>query len=123
MIKLSILSKRLREARIKAGYTQIDAAKKLKISNGTLSGYERDYRDPDTDFLNKAADLYGVTVDWLLGRSNDPRLTADQDRNYDQRAEELLKIFDEIEDEKKKEEILKEAVKYVKYLVQTRDEE
>lgn len=67
---MSILARRLKEARNKSGYKQIEAAKKLGISNGTLSGYERDYRDPDTDILNKMASLYDVSVDWLLGKTN-----------------------------------------------------
>jgi len=69
---MKILSQRLREAREKAGLKQIEASKLLGISNGTLSGYEREYRDPDTDTLHKMADLYGVSVDWLLGKSMSP---------------------------------------------------
>ncbi len=64
---MNILGKRLKAAREKAGYKQIDAAKKLGISNGTLSGYERNYRDPDTDMLHKMSTLYGVSANWLLG--------------------------------------------------------
>ncbi|MEF3329578.1 helix-turn-helix transcriptional regulator [Oceanobacillus oncorhynchi] len=69
---MKILSQRLREAREKAGLKQIEASKLLGISNGTLSGYEREYRDPDTDTLHKMANLYGVSVDWLLGKSMSP---------------------------------------------------
>lgn len=69
---MKILAKRLRRARDEAGYKQIEAAKKLGISNGTLSGYERSYRDPDTDILNDMAGLYGVSTDWLLGKTDQP---------------------------------------------------
>lgn len=75
---MSILAKRLRKARDKAGYKQIEAAKKLGISNGTLSGYERDYRDPDTQTLHNMANLYDVSVDWLVGKSDDPNLTEEE---------------------------------------------
>lgn len=63
---MKILSKRLREARINAGLKQMDAAKILSVSNGTLSGYEKNFRDPDTTTLLKMAELYEVSVDWLL---------------------------------------------------------
>lgn len=76
---MKVLAKRLKEARENAGYKQIDAAKKLGISNGTLSGYERNYRDPDTDILNKMSDLYEVSVDWLLGKSDKPNLTEEEE--------------------------------------------
>lgn len=67
---MKILGKRLKEARTAARYTQMEAAKLLGISNGTLSGYERNYRDPDTEILDKMADLYDVSVEWLMGRSD-----------------------------------------------------
>lgn len=47
-------------------------AKTLGISNGTLSGYERNYRDPDTEVLSKLASIYEVSVDWLTGMTDDP---------------------------------------------------
>ncbi|GGK00740.1 HTH-type transcriptional regulator ImmR [Lentibacillus kapialis] len=76
---MNVLGKRLKEARVKAGYKQVDACKKLGISNGTLSGYERNYRDPDTQTLNKMATLYEVSVDWLIGNSEDPEPTKEDD--------------------------------------------
>lgn len=65
---LNTLGERLKHAREKKRYTQIEVAEKLDISNGAISGYERNYRDPDTDTLNKLATLYDVTPNWLLGR-------------------------------------------------------
>lgn len=65
---LTTLGERLKHAREKKRYTQIEVAKMLDISNGAISGYERNYRDPDTDTLNKLATLYEVTPNWLLGR-------------------------------------------------------
>src|SRR5699024_4540213 len=70
VFNMNVLGKRLKQARSDAGLKQIDAAEKLGISNGTLSGYERNYRDPDTDILNRMAELYEVSVDWLLGINN-----------------------------------------------------
>lgn len=64
------LGKRMREARIDKGLTQEEAAKHLGITFQALSNYERDIRDPDTDLLKSIADLYEVTTDYLLGRTN-----------------------------------------------------
>lgn len=79
---MSLLGKRLKYSREKNNFSQLEAAKKLGISNGTLSGYERDYRDPDTKMLEKMADLYGVTTDYLLGRSDTPDYTAKEDQEF-----------------------------------------
>ncbi|OAJ75209.1 hypothetical protein AYJ08_00215 [Brevibacillus sp. SKDU10] len=69
---MSSLGKRLKQARENKNITQMYIAKTLGISNGTLSGYERNYRDPDTEVLSKLASIYEVSVDWLTGMTNDP---------------------------------------------------
>lgn len=60
------LGYRLKKARSEKRLTQMEVAKIIGISHGTLSGYERDYRDPDTETLSKLASLYDVSLDWLL---------------------------------------------------------
>jgi len=65
------LGKRLKTARNSKGLTQEEVAKKIGITFQALSNYERDYRDPDTALLAKIAETYGVSIDYLLGRSTD----------------------------------------------------
>lgn len=60
------LGSRLKEMREEMNYTQVEVSKMLDISNGTLSGYERNYREPDIKTLIKLAKLYCVTTDYLL---------------------------------------------------------
>lgn len=95
---MSVLGKRLKEARLKTKLTQIEAAKKLGISNGTLSGYERDYRDPDTAILERMASLYEVTTDYLLGISEqkDPvhRDAGISDSDYDSLSAYQKEVID-----------------------------
>lgn len=73
------LGKRLKEARINKGLTQEEAAKRLRITFQALSNYERDYRDPDTELLSRIAELYGVTTDYLLCRTDNSNPTAPLD--------------------------------------------
>ena len=100
---MSVLGQRLKQAREESRYTQMVAAKKLGISNGTLSGYEREYRDPDTDILNKMADLYEVSVEWLMGRSENkqsdwnsklPELTTKDERDLATDLENMINNLD-----------------------------
>jgi transcriptional regulator with XRE-family HTH domain len=65
------LGSRLRDEREKRRWSQIEVAKKIGITNAVLSNYERGSRDPDTDTLKKLADLYDVSADYLLGRTNE----------------------------------------------------
>lgn len=43
------------------------------LSESTISLYETGGRRVDTDMLQKFADFFGVSVDYLLGRDDDPR--------------------------------------------------
>ncbi len=51
--------------------TQKQAASALGISQALLSHYERGIRECGLDFLVHCADFYGVSCDYLLGRSTD----------------------------------------------------
>ncbi|WP_340389490.1 helix-turn-helix transcriptional regulator [Paenibacillus sp. FSL E2-0151] len=65
---MSDLGSKLKKARENKRLTQQQVADKLGVSNGAISGYERGYRDPDTDTLKNLANLYEVSLDWLNGR-------------------------------------------------------
>ncbi len=95
MKKNNILPKRLKMARDKNGWTQEQAAEKLNISIGTLSGYERGYRSPNPEMIEKIAEMYKVTPDYIFGWSDDPRLPQITDS-------EILKKIEETKKETKK---------------------
>lgn len=59
----------LTELRKEKGLSQKEAAAKLGISQALLSHYEKGIRECGQSFLVKVADFYGVTCDYLLGRS------------------------------------------------------
>ena len=60
----------IRSLRIDKGYTQRQIAEVLGISQNTYSQYEVGVLNYPVDALLKLADLYGVSVDYLLGRTN-----------------------------------------------------
>lgn len=59
----------LTELRKEKGLSQKEAAAKLGISQALLSHYEKGIRECGQSFLIKVADFYGVTCDYLLGRT------------------------------------------------------
>lgn len=61
------IGERLTKLRENKGYMQKEVADKLGIAPNTLSGYERDLRNPDSNTLIKLANYYNVSVDFLLG--------------------------------------------------------
>lgn len=52
------------------GLRQKEAADKLGIAQALLSHYENGKRECGLDFLVTAADFYGVSVDYILGRTS-----------------------------------------------------
>lgn len=59
----------LTELRVERNLYQKELADYLKVSVSTISNYEKSKHYPDPNMLCKIADYYGVTVDYLLGRT------------------------------------------------------
>lgn len=65
-----IFSQRLKLLRVQKGMTQLDLAKFLGVGRATIAGYETKGKQPDYEKLELIADLFNVSVDYLLGRSD-----------------------------------------------------
>ena len=64
---------RFKELRKKNGYNSQKAlADKLFVNQTAVSQWERGATTPSTDMLGTLSKLYGVSIDYLLGRTNDP---------------------------------------------------
>ncbi|MFD2611104.1 helix-turn-helix domain-containing protein [Paenibacillus gansuensis] len=57
--------------REKQGFTQEELASRLGISRASLSHYETNRREPDYETLTKIADLFKVSIDYLIGRTSE----------------------------------------------------
>lgn len=66
-----MLGKRLLYLRNKHELTQVELAKILCMSRSTYAQYEVDRRKPDYDTLQRIADYFKVSTDFLLGRTED----------------------------------------------------
>lgn len=62
----------IRNLRIDNGYTQKQIAEYLNVKQNTYSQYEIGVLNYPIDVLIKLADFYGVSVDYLLGRTDTP---------------------------------------------------
>ena len=95
---------RLKLVREKKGFKQNEAATKVGIKNNTLSSYESGGRQPDYNTLIKLADLYEVSVEYLL-------------RGKDSKTEQKENLFFFDMDGLTEEEIedIKRHINYVKW--------
>ena len=68
---------RLRELRNKNGFTQNDIASKLKVSGQTILNWENGIYEPKINQLIGLADLFNVSVDYLIERKNNEKKIND----------------------------------------------
>ena len=59
----------LKNLRKEKNVTQDELAKVLNMKRTSISGYETGRKEPDFATLSRIADYFGVSVDFLLGRS------------------------------------------------------
>ena len=65
-----MFGERLRMLRTEKGFTMQQMAEMLGITIGSWAKYERNEAEPSFDKLVKIADIFNVSVDFLLGRTN-----------------------------------------------------
>ena len=79
---------RLRELRNKSGLTQNEIANKLSVSGQTILNWENGIYEPKIYQLIQLADLFNVSVDYLIERKNN-------EKSVDDICKELEKISKE----------------------------
>lgn len=83
------LSNRIKELRKKDKYTQKEFAELLGVGQTTIANYEKGLRVPDAEKLNKIADIFHVTLDYLLGRDENKQ-DLDKEANNDIKNSEFI---------------------------------
>ena len=63
------LNENIKKLRIAQGINQVEFAKILCVTKQCVSNWENDNVVPSIDMLCKIADFFGVSTDYLLGRS------------------------------------------------------
>lgn len=69
---------KLKTLRKRKNMSQKEFGKFFGLAESTISMYERDERRPDFDLLNKFADFFEVSTDYLLGRTDASELTQQE---------------------------------------------
>lgn len=65
-----MFNKRLREIRIKRGFTQQTLADSLDIALRTYQHYEEGSRSPSLETLTRIGNVLNISIDYLLGRDD-----------------------------------------------------
>ena len=73
------IAKRLKEIRVKNNLSQADVAKELNMTQAAIARYETGTNTPSVEVLKWYSDRFNVSLDYLFGRSDDPRGSANND--------------------------------------------
>ena len=68
------LKMRLKKLRKEKGISQLKLALDLNTNQNTISRYETGEREPSIKDLIRIADYFNISVDYLLGRTDNPKL-------------------------------------------------
>lgn len=80
---------RLAHLREKAGLSQQELSARLGMARTTYAGYENGSREPDFKTLDKIAEYFGESVEWLLTGSHN---------GLSQEDKELISEFSKLND-------------------------
>ncbi|MBE5733249.1 MAG: helix-turn-helix transcriptional regulator [Clostridiales bacterium] len=69
-MKINNFDKQISSLREESNMTRANLAEKLNVSVRLISYWENGKRECDFDMLIKIADIFGVSIDYLLGRSD-----------------------------------------------------
>jgi len=65
---------KIKDVRIIKGLTQKQVADELGLSVVAIQNYENDRRKPAYDVLIALADYFNVSIDYLVGRTDNPEI-------------------------------------------------
>ena len=69
---MPVLSERLKMLRISNNLTQKDVAEAINTSDRNYRRYEAGTTEPTASVLVALANFFNVSIDYLVGQSNDP---------------------------------------------------
>jgi transcriptional regulator with XRE-family HTH domain len=97
-INKEIFAERFKKCREENNLTQEEMASKLGVKRGTVAAWEASgYRIPELTKIFQAAEIFDVSVDYLLDRTDDPR-PVEEITDAHQRIEDALADDPDAED-------------------------
>lgn len=118
---MKTMGTRLKELRLNAGYTGEEVGRMLQVSKSAISMWEKDLRSPSADLIERFADIFGVSTDYIItGRESNAPKGYYHDQEAAEYAEYLrtrphAKILFSASKDMTKED-MEEAVRYIEYL-------
>jgi len=98
-----VIGEKIKELRKNSKITQEQLGNAIGVSKMAISYFEKGKKSPGRESLKKIADYFGVTTDYLLGRSEDPELNEEEDKVVSEEGKNIMSLIESLpEDERKK---------------------
>lgn len=90
-------NKRIKDLRMDANMTIVELAKKLDISERTLSRYESGISEPTIGILIKMNLIFGVSIDYICAIKDSPEITETSTKEkLTDATSQLMKLIDQL---------------------------
>ena len=89
------LNENIKKLRLAKGLNQVEFAKILCVTKQCVSNWENDNVVPSIDMLCKIADFFGVSTDYLLGRSE--RRVVEISKLTEEQISHIISIVNDLE--------------------------
>ena len=93
--------KNLRKIREKRNINQLKVATDLDITQESISKYETNRAMPSSNVLIKLADYFNCSVDYLLDRTENPKMNTENVSSQSEEIENLIFRFNKLSIENK----------------------
>ena len=93
---LNKIGKRIKQLRDKHNLSQKSFSEAIGVSNVQLSRYESGTRQPDYETLQKIADYFEVSIDYLFGRISANNEVSNESGEFDS-IKEINRLLDKYE--------------------------
>lgn len=98
-----LIGEKIKELRKNSKITQEQLGNAIGVSKMAISYFEKGKKSPGRESLEKIADYFGVTTDYLLGRSEDPELNEEENKVVSEEGKNIMSLIESLsEDERKK---------------------
>lgn len=84
---------RLKNLREENNMSRDNLANKLNISYSAVSKYETNIRFPDQEMLKKISDIFNVSIDYLLGNTDQRNISIDEKYKEVYDVEEAMEVI------------------------------
>ena len=119
-----MLKDRIKKLRKKKNLSQRDLAKEINLSPSTIAMYETGKRKPDADKLKQIASYFNVSIDYLLGNTDERKPVNELIKNEEAvEIEELLERYQVMLEGDELDESAKKSVIDFLRLLKNRDNE